>query len=224
MNEQNFDRLFKEKLTGHLQSPPVELVEKLEAKLAQRRRSAWMQFARVAAVFALLAVSVYLLNHLNTPNSSQVATHEKVADEQPSEQRPQYQAIDIIEPAPIKSSLTGQSVENPTRIASVAPKTAEPERKLEKEVESDKEKVMQEPERHKVIITYKRTAQKPVPTEEPALVMEEQPKKKSKKGKKFWRKAKMVDYQSFTLAGIRSTKDQLFAINKKDKTKGTKPN
>ena len=41
--------------------------------------------------------------------------------------------------------------------------------------------------------------------------------------KSFWKKAVKVNQQNISLAGIRATKDELLAINKKAKNRENKP-
>ena len=232
MNEQNFDRLFKDKLAGHLQSPPGELASKLEAKLDQHRRSAWIQFARVAAAFTLIAASVYLLNILNSQPSNQIATHNVVpvtpippVKEKPvktPDEEDRNMILNELTVAPAATSIADLPLEN--LVVSNTPKPQKPENiepPVPEETEVTNEIHTDKPERPKITITYKRSAKKSEPQNEPMPALQPQTEKKSRQRKKIWRRAKMVDY---TLAGIRATKDQLLAINRKDKNKGTKPN
>ena len=226
MNEQNIDKLFRETLAGHQQDPPAELLEKLDIGLVQRRRSAWIQFARVAAALGVIAVSVYLLTDLSSSSESPGTITTKI--------QPSGDLVPLVQPAPLESSL-----EEPTVIADrIAPSVQVPANENTLPVDIAKpdqpvpqtdealvaaDKVTEKPQRSKITITYKKADKKTEVPETSTLAKATPKQQKSKKKNKFWRKAKMVD-PSFTLAGLRATKDQLLAINKREKNKESKPN
>jgi hypothetical protein len=226
MNEQNIDKLFRETLAGHQQAPPAELLEKLEIGLVRQRRSAWFQFARVAAALVVIAVSVYLLTNLG---SSSESPREITTKNQPS-----GDLVPLVQPAPIESTLEEPpviadrivpSVQLAAKETTLPVEVAEPDQPAP---QTDKavfaaDEVREKPQRFKITITYKK-ADQITKAPEPSTLAKAPPKQqKSKKKNKFWHKAKMVD-PSFTLAGLRATKDQLLAINKREKNKESKPN
>lgn len=226
MNEQNIDKLFRETLAGHQQAPPAELLEKLEIGLVQQRRSAWFRFARVAAALAVIAVSVYLLANLS---SSSESPGEITINNQSS-----GDLVPLVQPAPIESTLEeppviadriAPSVQLAVKETTLQVEVAEPDQPAPQTDEAliAADEVTKKPQRSKIIITYKK-ADKKTTVPEPSTLAEAPPKQQMpQKKNKFWRKAKMVD-PSFTLAGLRATKDQLLAINKREKNKESKPN
>lgn len=240
MKEQSFDKLFRDKLTGFTLTPPQGAGEQLNARLNQHQYRVWLKFSRVAAALVLLAVCVYLINNkteqseeiiaqeINDPTTGKTPINTESVPPLVSDRK-----TDIIEvkdektPADKKVISQPQDelqldkeqpielfAEEPTVVAE--PKL--PEAFAEKVATEDTETA--EPKRSKVTITYIRSD--PAPAQE--LAMQDQVNQKPSGLKKLWKKAQMVDYQSFSLAGIRATKDELLAINKKDKTKETNPN
>lgn len=65
MNEQRLDEMFREKLAGYSEMPSPEAGRKLSNRLKEQKRGVWIQFARLAAVIALIAVSVYVVQSWN---------------------------------------------------------------------------------------------------------------------------------------------------------------
>ena len=91
---------------------------------------------------------------------------------------------------------------------------------LETEQDSDLENKKLKPSKSKVTITYKRSPASP----EPTLALQDSSEDKTKGLKKLWRKAQSLRYNDISLAGIRGTKDQILAFDRKDKTKESKSN
>ncbi len=243
MKEQDFDRLFRDNLAGYQQTPPSALSEKLEQKLKNRRRGAWLQFSRLAAVLVVIAICVYLVSIWRAGQLAEPIS--PIAHNQP-------QAISPIEdkqlvpetielPAPViesqptlevKPEVSKRETPQPKESNSLEKnKTtthspSEPEAQMQPvndaiELTEANGNVEQEAvKRGKVTITYKK-ATPPPPTQ---MALKEQPEKKAKGLNRLWKRAQKVDYQNISLAAIRATKDELLAINKKDKNKQTKPN
>ena len=91
---------------------------------------------------------------------------------------------------------------------------------LETEQDLDLETKNLKPSKSKVTITYKRSPASP----EPTLALQDSSVQKTKGLKKLWRKAQSLRYNDISLAGIRGTKDQILAFDRKDKNKESKSN
>lgn len=249
MKEQSFDKLFRDKLTGFTLTPPQGAGEQLNARLNQHQYRVWLKFSRVAAALVLLAVCVYLINN-KTEQLEEIIAQEindgmvKSPVEDPTTGKTPINTesvpplvsdrkTDILEVKDEKTPADKKVIsqpqdelqldkEQPIELFAEEPTVvAEPKLPVafaEKVATEDTETA--EPKRSKVTITYIRSD--PAPDQE--LAMQDQGNQKPSGLKKLWKKAQMVDYQSFSLAGIRATKDELLAINKKDKTKETNPN
>ncbi len=233
MNEQNFDRLFREKLAGYSQSPPAGLAKEIEHQLVQQKRKAWWQFARVAAALALIAASVYLLTFLNSSpvQTNQIAGNKQSVNIPTPLMEPELNQTSFIEPPALVERITPIPQSKSNRISQPMEKTKSPvgasepkseihESQAEDVLVSQVEEIGKT-EKYKVTIIYKKASRGSGESQELAQVQPPESQQKTKNRKKFWRKAKMVD-PSFTLAGLRATKDQLLAINKKEKE--SKPN
>ena len=254
MNEQRFDKIFREKLTGYSEMPSPEAGKKLSKKLKERKRSVWIQFTRLAAALTLIAVSVYVVQSWNdTPHDelAQQTTSSTVPAKNAEEQIQQTPTALSVNPSSQEFSIskteetsieknseepsTNKNVKNPEhQPVSVVTKPTlaltnehddllEDERmgdSLETEQDSDLETIKIKPSKSKVTITYKRSPASP----EPTLALQDSSEHKTKGLKKLWRKAQSFRYNDISLAGIRGAKDQILAVDRKDKNKESKSN
>ncbi len=94
MNDQGLDKLFKDRLEGIEENPPVAAWDRLDAQLQGRKQKAWWQFARVAAVLVLIACSVILFNkgYLKQQQDTQVGQEIEATDNTPDEQQNELQS------------------------------------------------------------------------------------------------------------------------------------
>ena len=254
MNEQRFDEIFREKLTGYSEMPSPEAGKKLSKQLKERKRSVWIQFTRLAAALTLIAVSVYVVQSWNdTPHDelAQQTTSSTVPAKNVEKQIPQTPTALSVNPSSQEFSISKteepsieKNSEEPSTIKNVNPPEHQPvsvvtkptlaltnehddllkdERvgdSLETEQASDLENKKLKPSKSKVTITYKRSPASP----EPTLALQDSSEHKTKGLKKLWRKAQSLRYNDISLAGIRGTKDQILAFDRKDKTKESKSN
>jgi hypothetical protein len=253
MNEQRFDEIFREKLTGYSEMPSPEAGKKLSKKLKERKRSVWIQFTRLAAALTLIAVSVYVVQSWNDTPSDELAqqtTSSIVPAKNVEEQIPQTPTALSVNPSSQEFSISKTaepSIEKNSEEPStnnVTPPEPQPvsvvttptlaltnehddllkdERigdLLETEQDSELETKNLKPSKPKVTITYKRSPASP----EPTLALQDSSEYKTKGLKKLWRKAQNLRYNDISLAGIRGTKDQILAFDRKDKNKESKSN
>lgn len=243
MNEQRFDEMFKEKLANYSEMPSPEAGKKLSVKQYERKRNTWVQFARLAAVIALIAVSVYAVSNWNDNTQDETATqivakkpvntghstNEIPQVATPSSEKPDRQKPDTSIPEdPVVSNP------HPDKVAqknTVIPPSAEASDTLNKEnsegaseIQQDKDHVLDltvpSQPRPQVTITYKKSPNPP----EPMLVIQSQGETRSRMLKKLWVKAQSINFNEVSLASIRGTKDELLAIDRKSKTKESKSN
>lgn len=91
---------------------------------------------------------------------------------------------------------------------------------IENEQVIDSVTSISKPSKPKVTITYIKSPAPP----EPTLALQTPSENKTKGFKRLWRKAQRINYNDISLAGIRGTKDQILAFDRKDKTKESKSN
>jgi hypothetical protein len=243
MNEQQFDKLFQKKLVDYSQMPSEEALKKLDSRINRRHRGVVIQFSKVAATLLILAVSIYLIGNRNQQTEEKVAVISK--EDISNSTTPTPMAADSVKTG-TKSDITTPRKLDPKPSGStlisnneVKPDPGSPEKSPAGEF-NEKTNAMenslavdlpvkikqpdqtatlkQEPVRQKVTITYKRSLASP----NPELASNEQDQRKNKILKGFWKTAVQVD-QNISLAGIRATKDELLAINRRGKIKETKP-
>lgn len=244
MNEQQFDKLFQNKLVDYSQMPSEEALRKLDTSFNRRHRGVWLQFSKVAATLLILAVSIYLIGNWNHQTEEKVAIISK--EDISNSTTPTPMAADSVKTG-IKSDITTPGKLDPKPSGStlisnneVKPDPGPPEKSPASEF-NEKTNAMEnslavdlpvkikqpdqsttpkeEPAGQKVTITYKRSS----PSSSPELASKEQDPQESKGLKGLWRKAVQVDQYNISLAGIRATKDELLAINRRGKNKETKP-
>jgi len=232
MNEQNFDKLFRERLSGFSQAPPPGALEKINHQLKRRHQKAWVKFSRLAAVLTLIAISVYMIGYLsdqkNERPTSRIAVKQPEIPAQTAEPSNSHERLGT---QGIRKLHDLENIDLPRQQQIAVLKTVpfnEEEKAGSQQIEgqtintiADNQAEINKPKRPKVTITYKRG---PDPAASEALAVQDQPKSKSESIRKILKTVQIVDYQNLSLAGIRATKDQLLAINKKDKNKETKPN
>ncbi|GJM27963.1 MAG: hypothetical protein DHS20C17_05980 [Cyclobacteriaceae bacterium] len=249
MNEQQFDKLFRSKLADHTRIPSETALDKLDKALNQHNRGIWVPVGKVAATLLLIAVSTFMVSkwRYHEGNTLPVVSNQELitpvvidpsskADTASVNTRKKLTITSSkLAQAPAKSAAavtkrkhepeTNQEfqqsqVEAPHQVTKemVSDVAVEPEENLQAATE------INEPSRPRVTITYKRSTSIPEPNL--ALQQQDQEAPKVEKGsglKGLWRKAARVDYQNISLAGIRATKDELLAINKRSKNKDNKP-
>ena len=69
MNDRGLDRLFRERLQDFQTAPSGATWNKLETKLASRKKALWWKLIPVAAALALIALSVYVITVWNVDSS-----------------------------------------------------------------------------------------------------------------------------------------------------------
>ena len=241
MNEQKFDEIFRDKLSGYSQQPTGEALQKLNSRFTARKRRAWLQFARLAAVLLLVAISIYVVNVVNsddtadgleiaevTPEFSEIIRLDTLRISAPAtdaiaQNQPEEKDVSNISESnnPVKSTSNPaptseiESSATPEAMLATVEETANPLLEETGDQEPDLNITEgQEPvtTKRKVTITYKKSPEPP----NPMLALQEDDKNKDKRLKRIWRS---ISPGAFTLAGIRATKDQLVAINKKNKNK-----
>ena len=251
MNEQNIDKLFKEKLANYSKTPSADASNKLNDMFAARKRSIGWKFARFAATILLVAVSLYAVHRWSTTGT--VDSPEPIAKtiESPAQQLPEINSpiatneekatnysssTDLESPKvtqPNNESITDSGKTSPI-VVNEAPSTAialnssepvkienkkiaeEHELTIEAETQTLPSEETPTPVRQKVTITYKKSSN---PTD-PMLALQPEPKQKNNgRLKKIWKNLNPGD---ISLAGLRTTKDQILVINKR--AKDTKSN
>lgn len=261
MNEQRLDELFREKLAGYFEVPPPEAGKKLNNQLKKQKRNIWIQFVRLAAALALIAISVYVVRSWNDSANNdyiQQATTSTESARNATEEIPQpgtalseksgTQKINTPTPkepgvnTPIKETHVQNSTKPPEHqlpVSEVAqpalalinkPKDVSRDESIGKPLENEQvtDSVTStseplkpsKPSKPKVTITYIKSPARP----EPTLALQTPSENKTKGFKRLWRKAQRINYNDISLAGIRGTKDQILAFDRKDKTKESKSN
>jgi len=267
MNEQRFDELFRDKLENYSEMPSPEAFTKLDSKLNERKRGAWLNFAKLAAALIIVAVSVYIVRSWDNAPPTQITEQttyhnleQSSGDLKENLQTPSafpeandpdkfYETIDQESADVSKKPIKAKSEKANSQFEVLEPKNA-PEQKTKnqskavqdisspalalakespelldiEQLEPSDQQNLSETEsvkipRPKVTITYKKSPAPP----EPTLALEAQSNQQPKGLKKVWRKA-VSNYGEISLAGIRGTKDQLLAFERKNKTKESKSN
>jgi len=231
--------------------PSSVVGKKLDAKLKEKNRGVWIKFIRLAAALILVAVSVYVVrswNHVPLEES----TFQVVNDAEPTKneaipiphnstdlsEEPNLPLVNATEPIePIEDMPVKQEVQTSSKPSKHEPLKIVPGPTLAVTDQTDgiiEEKETNEPpeslttqeiedlnaSRPKVTITYKRSPASP----ERTLTQHDPSDKKTKGLKKLWRKAQSFHNNDLSLAGIRGTKDEILAFDKKEKTKESKSN
>jgi hypothetical protein len=243
MNEQKFDKIFRDKLSGYSKEPAAEAFEKLESRFATKNRRARAQFSKLAATLLLVAISVYTVNRWNNesekresnisvlePNNSDDFTSdiaristpesENIASSRPEVHTVEPQISEEKEEIPTVSLLTSnaktEKLQEPAgTIDALAQAKESPPALLEAPM--DQEQTIEtsgpeQPSTHKVTITYKKSPEPP----NPMLALQKEQSNNGRRLKRIW---KSITPGDISLAGIRATKDQLLAVNKKNKKK-----
>jgi hypothetical protein len=223
--------------------PSLEAGKKLSVKQAQRKHSAWVQFAKLAAVIALIAVSVYAVNNWNnnTPDETptQIVSKKPVTTGHSTNELSQATTPSSLisnKKKPETSSQEDPEVNNDhldkvAQKSTVIQTTAEIPDILNEEntgglseIQQDTDQVLDltvpSQPRPKVTITYKKSSDPP----EPTLAIQSQGETRSRMLKKLWTKAQNINFNEVSLASIRGTKDELLAIDRKSKPKESKSN
>ena len=261
MNEQRLDELFRDKLENYSEIPSPGALNKLNSKLNERKRGAWLNFAKLAAALIVIAVSVYIVqdwdnaqptpiteqtsytnpeqgpdnlkeklqttsdqNKLDeTTNKNPVAVNRQTGKTKNDEATSQIKVPELKEIPEQKSenhSKPVQDISAPTlTLAKESPEVLDIEQIEATESPQNLSAESVKISRSKVTITYKRSPTPP----EPTLALDAQTNEQPKGLKKVWRKA-VSNYGEISLAGIRGTKDQLLAFERKNKTKESKSN
>ena len=243
MNEQKFDEMFREKLSNYSEMPSLEAGKKLSVKQTQRKHSAWVQFAKLAAAIALIAVSVYALSNWNsnTPDETPTQIVSKMPVTTGHSTNEISQAVTpsslISDKKKPETSSQEDPVVNNDHLDNVAQKSTVIQTIAEipdilneentggpSEIQQDTDQVLDltvpSQPTPKVTITYKKSPDPP----ETMLAIQSQGETRSRMLKKLWAKAQSINFNEVSLASIRGTKDELLAIDRKSKTKESKSN
>jgi hypothetical protein len=237
MNEQEFEKLFRDRLTSFSQTPPAGVVDKINDKLKQRRKKVWVKLSRLAAALALIAISTYLIgthgNPDNQGSTSNIVVNQpevSVKAANPDTQVKSHDVKAIGQESTTEHRKVAGGNEPPALVKRIdQPQQSEMQLMDQREITvaelvnavADGLTVPGKSQRSKVTITYKKGGADP---EDPKLALQDQPRRKPMGIRSILKTAIIVDNHDISLAGIRATKDQLLAINKKEKNKDTKPN